>query len=65
MARSRVLIEEYHLSFLVPAKVPETEAAAIRRALGSRAFRAELLRVVREVVASRPDLRRVAVTLTR
>ena len=65
MADPRVMIEQYHASFFVPAKVPETVATAIRRILASRAFQAEVLRAVRELMASRPDLRRVTSTLTR
>ena len=65
MARRRLLIEEYHLGFLVPEKTSEVEAEAIRRVLASRAFRAEMLRVAREMVASRPDPLKVTSTLTR
>jgi hypothetical protein len=61
----RVLIEQFHLNFSLPAKAAEIEAEAARRILASRAFRAELLRVVREVVESRPELEKVALALTR
>ena len=48
----------------LPSEVgPNFEEA--RRALASRAFRAELLRVVRELVATRHELEKVALALGR
>ena len=61
----RVLIEQFHLNVRVPASLPESEARAMRRVLASRAFCAELLRDVREVAASRPELRKASLTLTK
>ena len=61
----RVLLEQFHLDFRVPAALPESEAAAMRRVLASRAFKAELLRAAREAAAARPELRKATLSLTR
>ena len=61
----RVLLEQFHLDFRVPASLPESEAAAMRRVLASRAFKAELLLGAGEAGAARPELRKATLSLTR
>ena len=60
-----VMIDELHLSFRVPADLPETEADAVRTALDDPAVLAWLRRVVRAAVRAVPDLAAVRVTLAR
>ena len=64
MAR-RTLIELFHIDVRVPVSLPESEARAIRRVLASRAFRADLLHAARAVAATRPELRKATLSLTR
>jgi hypothetical protein len=45
--------------------VPEVEAEAVRRALDSRVFRAQLVRAIRKTVMSRAGLKKVVLMLTR
>ncbi|MBY0228814.1 MAG: hypothetical protein K2W96_06030 [Gemmataceae bacterium] len=61
----RVLIEQFHLDVKIPEKTPDAEAEAIRLVLASRAFKADLLRAARAVAATRPELRKATLTLTK
>jgi hypothetical protein len=61
----RVLIEQFHIDVRVPASMPEAESKAVRRALASRAFKADLLRAVRAAAAARPELRKATLALTK
>lgn len=61
----RVLIEEYHLSVLVPRRLPEAEADAIRSTLMDPTFEARLLRAVRRVFRREVSLAKAKVRLSR
>jgi hypothetical protein len=60
-----VTIEEFHLTIRVPADLPATAAAAVRRTLADEAFRTRLRRAIRRAVRSFPDLDVVRLSLTR
>jgi hypothetical protein len=64
MARS-ILIDEFHLSVYGPRGLPEAEYEDMRRMFDDPAWQAELRHAVRAVFRSRPELRKVKVTLTR
>jgi hypothetical protein len=64
MAR-RVLVDEFHLSFLAPRNLSPAQFDAIRSALDDARFRALLRRGVKNVVAHFPPLNRVRVRLSR
>jgi hypothetical protein len=60
-----LLIEEFHLSFLVPRGLPDAACRAVRRTLGGARFRAALLRAARELIRRHPPLGPVRLTLAR
>ena len=64
MAKS-VLMDQFHLTVLVPAGLHAREAAAIRRTLDGSGFRARLGRAVRGVFRRYPSLRKARITITR
>jgi len=49
-----VLVEEFHLSVLLPSDADDAVVRDVRRVLGERAFRAELRRLVRRAFGSPP-----------
>lgn len=59
------IIDEIHLTVRVPARLPQTEAEAVRRTLLGTAFMARLRQVVRSVFRANPELASARVTLTR
>lgn len=61
----RVVIEEWHLTVLVPQALPEPEADAIRRTLTDPAFEARLRRVIRRVFRKAASLDQAKVRLSR
>ena len=61
----RVVIEEYHLTVLIPRDLPEPEADAIRRTLTDPTFERRLLRAVRRVFRREASLEKAKVRLSR
>ncbi|HET6575542.1 MAG TPA: hypothetical protein VFG68_18205 [Fimbriiglobus sp.] len=61
----RVVIDELIVTVTVPANLPDTEAAAVRRLLTGGRFMIRLRRAIRTVIEVFPDLVRVRVTLSR
>ena len=61
----RIVIEEYHLTVLVPRGLPETEAEAIRLTLADPAFEARLRRAVKRVFRREAALDEAKVRLGR
>ncbi len=60
-----VLIEEFHVTVLIPHGLPEPNCRAIRQALVGRAFRTDLGRAVRQAFGRYPVLRKVRVRVSR
>ena len=60
-----VVIDELHVTFRVPGDRRDTDAEAIRRALGGDDFMNRLRRAVRAAVLALPELAAVRVSLTR
>ena len=60
-----VVLDEVHLTFRIPAALPEGEVRLIRRVLNGKAFTAAVRRAVSAVVRERPALRPVRLTLGR
>ena len=61
----RIVIEEYHLTVLVPRGLPETEAEAIRLTLADPAFEARLRRAVKRIFRGTGSLEKVTLRLSR
>ena len=61
----RIVIEEYHLTVLVPRGLPETEAEAIRMTLADPAFEGRLRRAARRVFRREASLTEAKVRLSR
>jgi hypothetical protein len=61
----RVVIEEYHLTVLVPRSLPESEADAIRQTLTDPTFEGRLLRAVKRVIRREASLEKAKVRLSR
>ncbi|HVS38477.1 MAG TPA: hypothetical protein VMS17_23160 [Gemmataceae bacterium] len=64
MARN-VLMEEFHVSILVPSNLPAAEDDAIRRTLNNAGFRAALRRAAEQTVRQFPSLDKARVRLSR
>ena len=64
MAR-RIVIEEYHLTVLVPRGLPDAEYDAIHLTLTDANFEKRLLRVVRRVFQQAGSLAKARVRLSR
>ena len=60
-----VLLDEWHLTFRIPAALSDAEVRAVRRVLNGKAFTAAVRRAVSAVVRERPALRPVRLTLGR
>jgi hypothetical protein len=60
-----VLIDEIHLTVLVPAGLPDEDARAIAGALAAEDFLARLTAAVRTVILTDSSLAGVRVTITR
>lgn len=60
-----ILIDEFHLSMLAPAEMPDQAYRSIRRALNERRFQVDLRRAARSVARAYPSLSRVTVRLSR
>ena len=61
----RIVIEEYHLTVLVPRGLPDAEAEEIRLTLTDPAFEARLRRAVRRVFRGAGSLGKAKVRLSR
>ena len=61
----RVVIEEYHLTVVIPRRLPESEAEAIRRTLTDPMFERQLRRAVRREFRKEASLAKAKVRLGR
>ena len=61
----RIVIEEYHLTVLVPRGLLETEAESIRLTLAVPAFEGRLRRAIRRVFRGASSLEKAKVRLSR
>ena len=61
----KVLIDTIFINVYVPSRMPDAEAAAVRRTLHGRQFMGRLRQAVRAVVSRHPPLAKVRFTLTR
>lgn len=60
-----IVFDEFHLTLLVPPRIREAEATAIKKVLDSRRFQRDLARAARTVLRRYPALRRVRARLSR
>jgi hypothetical protein len=60
-----VVLDELHLTILIPRGLPTTQVDTIRRTLNDPGFEARLLRVIRRVFRRRASLSKVRVRLGR
>ena len=60
-----VLLDEWHLTFRIPAALPDADVRAVRRVLNGKAFTAAVRRALLAVVRERGVLRPVRVAVTR
>jgi len=60
-----VVIEELHLTVSVPADLPAKTVEQVTRGLGSKMFRARLLKAVKRLMADLPALAGVRVRISR
>jgi hypothetical protein len=60
-----VLLDEWHLTFRIPASLPEAEGRAVRRVLNGKAFTAAVRRALLAERNTRPALTPVRLTLGR
>ncbi len=60
-----VVLDEFHVTLLVPADLKDEEARAARRVLNQPAFRARLARAVRRLLDRHPPLVVVTVRVSR
>lgn len=60
-----VVLDELHLTFRIPAALPEREVRLIRRVLTGKAFTAAVRRAVLVEMNKRPALKPVRLTLAR
>ena len=60
----RVLLEEFHLTLMVPAGTPDAVRELIRRTVNGRAFLARLRWAVVELLRTAPDLGPIRLTIS-
>ena len=60
-----VILDEWQLTFRVPADLPDPDVDAIRRVLDDAAFAARLRRAMAAVLAAFPELVACRVTVSR
>lgn len=60
-----VLIDEFHVSILVPASLSKKAAAAVVRTLKSRSFRKRLHAAIKRVCSHFPSLRGTQIRVSR
>lgn len=59
-----LLLDEFHISFLIPRDLPDRACAAVRRALNGARFRASLRRCLRAALRRDPALATVRLRVT-
>ena len=64
MAKS-LLLDEIHLSILIPSQLPMPDALAIRRTLKSIRFQSKLQRAIGDMLRQFPVLTKVRFTMSR
>jgi len=60
-----IVLDEIHLTVLVPDDLPETECVAIRQTLTDALFEGRLRRIVRRLFSREPSLSKARVRLSR
>lgn len=60
-----IVLDEFHLTLLVPRGLNESQAQAASRTLNGRRFQAQLRAAVRRVLRQHPSLRSIRLTLSR
>lgn len=60
-----VVLDELHLTFHIPADLPDSEVRAIRSVLNGKALTAAVRRAVLSEMNKRPALKSVRVAVTR
>ena len=60
-----VLLDEWHVTFRIPAGMSDADVRAVRRVLNGKAFTAAVRRAVLAVVRERPAMKPVRVVITR
>jgi hypothetical protein len=60
-----VVLDEVHLTFRIPAKLPAAEVRAVRRVLTGKAFTAAVYRAVVVEMNRRPALKPVRLAVAR
>jgi hypothetical protein len=60
-----VVIEEWHLTVYIPARLPQREADAVSNTLNDPNFEARLLRLIRRLFRREANLAKVKVRLSR
>ena len=60
-----LMIEELHLSFFVPRRLSESEAAAARRVLAGRRFAGRVLRATKSIAGEIAALKDIRLTVSR
>ena len=60
-----VILDEWHLTFRIPADLPDAEVDAIRAVLDAAEFLARLRTALRRVLLADPELTPVRVTVGR
>ncbi len=59
-----ILMEEFHVAVLVPANLPKTQYASMRRTLTSTRFQTRLRAAIANVFRRHPSLTRVKFSLS-
>jgi hypothetical protein len=60
----RIVLDEFHITVYVSAKLPEKECLRIRRTLRGNRFRRELDRAVRQVLLRYSSLRQAKMAIS-
>jgi hypothetical protein len=64
VSAKQVTIDEVHLAFRVPARLPQHEADAVTRTLRSTSFHKQLVQAIAQVCREYPTLARAAIRVT-
>jgi hypothetical protein len=64
MAKKDVVLEEFHLTVLVPRDLGDREIHAIRRTLANQRFQPKFVRAIRQLFDTYPSLGRVRLKLS-
>jgi hypothetical protein len=60
-----VIVDQFHVTLLVPEDMPDREASAVRKTLSGRRFQAALRRSMRAVVERFPSLAKIRFRVSR